>query len=187
MNNINTQALEPNLYSNQLLLYIDIAPNGNVKLKECSICGRNFAADRLDTHKKICKSTSKKRKQFDSVKMRVEGTEAEKYVEKKKKSKQSEKPAKPNNWRKKHEEFIETVRYAKAVSQVERDGGNIRDIPKPAAASNSDYIQCPKCGRKFNEQAGNRHIPICKEKMQVPNAIAKNGPGRIPVATGARR
>lgn len=29
---------------------------------------------------------------------------------------------------------------------------------------NPDYISCPSCDRRFNEDSGKRHIPICKEK-----------------------
>jgi len=29
---------------------------------------------------------------------------------------------------------------------------------------NPDYITCPCCERRFNEESGKRHIPICKEK-----------------------
>ncbi len=137
-----------------------------MKLKECSICGRRFAANRLEKHKKICKATSKKRKVFDSVKMRVDGTEAAKFVIGKKKTNKPEK-VKPNNWRAKHEEFVQTVRYAKAVTAIEKHGGDIRVVPKPVSNMNSDYIQCPNCGRKFNEKAGSRHIPLCKEKGQL--------------------
>ena len=51
---------------------IDLAP--------CSICGRNFAAERLDKHEKVCVKNTSKRKAFDSRKQRNLGTDAEKYV-----------------------------------------------------------------------------------------------------------
>lgn len=50
-------------------------------LRSCPTCGRNFAADRLQKHMKICKKNSnKKRKVFDSSKHRTEGTEMSQYV-----------------------------------------------------------------------------------------------------------
>lgn len=53
---------------------LDVAP--------CSICGRNFAPDRLAKHEKVCaKSKNSKRKVFDTRKHRNVGTENEKYVE----------------------------------------------------------------------------------------------------------
>lgn len=54
---------------------------GKDGLVSCSICGRNFASDRISKHESVCaKSKSKKRKIFDITKMRVKGTEAESYV-----------------------------------------------------------------------------------------------------------
>lgn len=50
-------------------------------LSPCSICGRNFATERLARHEKICNKNSKKtRKAFDVQKQRVSGMEHEKYV-----------------------------------------------------------------------------------------------------------
>lgn len=47
----------------------------------CKICGRLFLPDRIPVHEKICsKSKVKKRKPFDPVKHRLEGTEAEGYI-----------------------------------------------------------------------------------------------------------
>lgn len=50
-------------------------------LVACSLCGRNFAPDRIEKHESICaKTKNKKRKVFDITKMRVQGTEAESFV-----------------------------------------------------------------------------------------------------------
>ena len=55
---------------------------GTVVLKPCPNCGRKFAAERLAKHAKVCKDSAKKlakRKVFDPVKMRVDGTEQAQY------------------------------------------------------------------------------------------------------------
>ena len=44
-----------------------------------------------------------------------------------------------------------------------------------------DRIQCKWCGRKFNETAANRHIPLCESKYKAN--LMKAGP---PKAGGAR-
>ena len=49
-------------------------------LVQCKNCTRNFAADRIETHRIICKKTAKKRKPFDVSKARVEGTDAANFV-----------------------------------------------------------------------------------------------------------
>lgn len=59
----------------------DAYAEGKIKLIPCSNCGRKFAADRLQRHKNACGNLTKKRKVMDPTKMRVAGTEMEKYTE----------------------------------------------------------------------------------------------------------
>jgi zinc-finger of a C2HC-type len=133
----------------------------------CQFCSRNFNEDRLQKHEEICKKTKqKKRRVFDAVKARVEGTEAEQYVKKASKSKKPaaaavESKAKSGNWRKKHEEFIAAIRAAKEVQAHLARGGKLSDLPPPPPSENPDYVQCPHCQRRFNESAASRHIPKC--------------------------
>jgi hypothetical protein len=49
--------------------------------------------------------------------------------------------------------------------------------PKAAPAPpivNPDYITCPTCDRRFNEESGKRHIPICREKAQKKAHLQTN-------------
>ena len=40
-----------------------------------------------------------------------------------------------------------------------------KNIPPPRPSEpNPDYVQCPHCGRRFEEFAAERHMPFCKEK-----------------------
>ncbi|XP_055697430.1 uncharacterized protein LOC129798343 isoform X2 [Phlebotomus papatasi] len=159
-------------------------------LTECKICGRYFAEERIEKHIAICaKISNKKRKIFDSTKHRVQGTEAEKFVLKKgprgtraaaavapkaQASSNAASAGKKSNWRRKHEEFIETIRAAKQMQAHLAKGGKLSDLPPPPRSENPDYIQCPHCNRRFNEAAANRHIPKCatmlhnKPKPQPP-------------------
>ncbi|XP_055551523.1 nuclear pore complex protein DDB_G0274915 isoform X1 [Wyeomyia smithii] len=148
-------------------------------LTRCDICSRNFADDRIAKHREICKKTkSKKRKVFDTTKHRVAGTEAEKYVAKKKPGVSGSKksiagaPAGPaaaaggaeqrkSDWRRKHEEFIQAIRAAKEMKAYLAKGGKLSDLPPPPPSENPDYIQCPHCSRRFNQTAAERHIPKC--------------------------
>jgi len=67
------------------------------------------------------------------------------------------------NWRQKHTELIEALRNARATKKAMAEG---RPLPPPPAPSlNPDYIQCPYCGRRFNETAAERHIPFCKVRL----------------------
>uniref|UniRef100_A0A182IUA5 C2HC/C3H-type domain-containing protein n=1 Tax=Anopheles atroparvus TaxID=41427 RepID=A0A182IUA5_ANOAO len=154
-------------------------------LERCDICSRNFAEDRIEKHRTICQKTkAKKRKVFDVTKHRVQGTDAEKYVLRAKKSTatggatHARKPStqmatppagqagaggagKQSNWRKKHEEFIATIRAAKELKAHLAKGGKLSDLPPPPPAENPDYVQCPHCSRRFNQGAAERHIPKC--------------------------
>lgn len=40
-----------------------------------------------------------------------------------------------------------------------------------------DRIECQWCGRKFNETAGNRHIPVCEKKYKE-NMMKQGGKAR---------
>ncbi|EDW16184.2 zinc finger C2HC domain-containing protein 1C isoform X2 [Drosophila mojavensis] len=156
-------------------IQMDAAPPEGTKT--CRFCGRHFNIDRLAKHEDVCQRTmNTKRKIFDAAKQRVKGTDNEKYNKGQQKSNLSRSQStyssaaqqkglktgvKKSNWRKKHEEFIEAIRAAKKVQAHLARGGKLSDLPPPPPSENPDYIQCPHCGRRFNEQAAERHIPRC--------------------------
>ncbi|XP_017143519.2 uncharacterized protein LOC108156525 isoform X2 [Drosophila miranda] len=155
----------------------------------CRYCGRHFNTDRLGKHEAVCQRTiTTKRKIFDASKQRVGGTEAEKFTAKKG-NKQTRSQStyssaaqikglstgvKKSNWRKKHEEFIQTIRSAKQMQAHLARGGKLSDLPPPPPSENADYIQCPHCGRRFNQMAAERHIPKCA--TMIHNKPRQNGP-----------
>eukprot|EP00092_Neocalanus_flemingeri_P004363 GFUD01004693.1.p1 GENE.GFUD01004693.1~~GFUD01004693.1.p1 ORF type:complete len:777 (+),score=188.63 GFUD01004693.1:179-2509(+) len=145
------------------------APKPRDDLVSCKNCQRNFAEDRIEKHEEICTKTSqKKRKTFDMTKARVKGTDAASYVKnaaqlKAKEAKVEVKEQKKNDWRKKREEFINTLKAAKEAQRHLANGGSLKDLPPPVPMDTSDYIQCPHCNRRFAEGAAERHIPKCKD------------------------
>ncbi|XP_018320862.1 zinc finger C2HC domain-containing protein 1C isoform X2 [Agrilus planipennis] len=154
-------------------------------LEQCKYCGRRFVVDRLQLHEEICARAGKKqRKTYDSTKHRVQGTELEQFVRKKKPGKGANKILPEANWRKRHEEFIATIRAAKVTQAHLAKGGKLSDLPPPPPSYNPDYVQCPHCGRRFNQAAAERHIPKCatyefnKPKPKAPSkssASTKSG------------
>nr|XP_037274861.1 zinc finger C2HC domain-containing protein 1B-like [Rhipicephalus microplus] len=150
--------------------------------ERCDICGRGFNKDRIEKHRTICqKAATKKVKVFDATKMRTKGTEAEAFV-KKGLHKKEVKVKKPN-WRAKHEEFLNAVRQARMVQEHLAAGGKLSDLPPPPPSENPDYVQCPKCLRKFNETAAERHIPRCNLAPKTSSST----PTRRPAAVYGRK
>ncbi|OQR69658.1 zinc finger C2HC domain-containing protein 1C-like [Tropilaelaps mercedesae] len=141
----------------------------------CDICKRGFLPDRIEKHHQACrKIESMPRKIFNATKMRTAGTEQESYI--RRGAHKKEVPVKKSNWRAKHEEFLRNVREAKKVQDHIAKGGKLSDLPPPPPSENPDYVQCPHCGRKFNEGAAERHIPKCanilSNKKKTPTGKA---------------
>ncbi|NXF47043.1 ZC21C protein, partial [Oceanites oceanicus] len=138
-------------------------------LGQCSFCGRKFLCTRLEKHTSICgKSQGSKRKVFDSSRARARGTELEQYQQWKSSERPQNKPPRKNNWRQKHEVFIQTLRQARQVQQVLSKGGKVSDLPPLPPIENPDYVACPYCRRRFAPQAAERHIPKCKTIKNRP-------------------
>ncbi|XP_071141411.1 zinc finger C2HC domain-containing protein 1A-like isoform X10 [Mytilus edulis] len=142
--------------------------------KPCRICGRQFVPESLSKHEPICRKTAaKKPKVFDSAKQRAEGTEVS-YKQIKQSQKKVVKPPK-SNWRLQHQDFINTVRAARGVTQALERGEPLPPPPPPSI--NPDYEQCPYCARRFNAKAAERHINFCKEQQsRIPNRATKGDP-----------
>lgn len=132
---------------------------------ECSICHRKFAADRIDKHMQACKTAaSRKKKVFDSAKMRNADNDAIKYQGR------SETPPKPkkSNYKEQHEQLVANLKAARAATEYEKlkaEGKAVGPPPKMPEYQlpNDDRVTCPYCGRKFGSDAAERHIPFCEK------------------------
>uniref|UniRef100_A0A8D0C4P6 Zinc finger C2HC domain-containing protein 1A n=1 Tax=Salvator merianae TaxID=96440 RepID=A0A8D0C4P6_SALMN len=160
--------------------------NGSVVRAEdllpCKICGRTFFPNALRKHLPICQKTAtRKRKTFDSSRQRAEGTDISTVKPLKPRP---EPPKKPSNWRRKHEELIAAIRAAKGVDQAIKEGGKLP--PPPPPSYDPDYIQCPYCQRRFNENAADRHISFCKEQAaRIANKgkVVTDAKAKLPTRT----
>ncbi|XP_043960752.1 zinc finger C2HC domain-containing protein 1A isoform X1 [Gambusia affinis] len=145
------------------------------ELSQCKTCARFFFPSVLEKHARICqKAAVKRRKVFDSSRQRAEGTDIpilkplKPVSQTSAASRKAEPPKKPSNWRKKHEDFIASIRAAKAATLAMREGAPLP--PPPPPTYDPDYIQCPYCQRRFNENAADRHINFCREQAaRMPN------------------
>ncbi|NXI40629.1 ZC21C protein, partial [Galbula dea] len=138
------------------------------ELGQCSFCGRKFLSARLEKHTNICsKSQGSSRKVFDSSKARARGTDLEEYQQWKSSESLQNKPTRKNNWRQKHEIFIQTMRQARQMQRI-LSKGKVSNLPSLPPIENPDYIACPYCSRRFAPQAAERHIPKCKTIKNRP-------------------
>ncbi|XP_054018476.1 zinc finger C2HC domain-containing protein 1B [Dryobates pubescens] len=149
-------------------------------LVPCVTCGRRFAQAVLVRHDPICRKVfKKKRKPFNSLKQRLQGTE---ITTVKTQPSQKKQPGKKSNWRQHHEDFINAIRSARQVTRALKEG---RPLPPPPPPSiNPDYIQCPHCSRRFNEAAAQRHIKFCEEqcaRRAFAAKAARQAPNKQPV------
>jgi hypothetical protein len=83
-----------------------------------------------------------------------------------KKAPPQEKPlagAKVPKWKAQSEMFRAAMRAA-AKSDDEPGGGMA--FSAPTIEQHDDRTECRHCGRKFNEQAAERHIPLCEKKAR---------------------
>ncbi|XP_052832053.1 zinc finger C2HC domain-containing protein 1A isoform X1 [Octopus bimaculoides] len=136
---------------------------GNMILEPCEFCGRKFNGKVIPKHRKICaKVSSNKRKIFDSTKQRAEALNL--TANQVKQNLKKEIPIPKSNWRAKHEDFINSIRNAKKVTQALAEGKPLPPPPPPLV--NADYIQCEYCERRFNKAAAERHINFCREQHQ---------------------
>ncbi len=131
----------------------------SLNLTPCAKCGRTFASDRISKHQKVCKVNAKPKKVKIFHKKMTE-KEKEKYNK-----------GKTSKWKKQHQELVNQMKYIRQMKQVEEAGGNIRDMPPPPPSANVDYLMCPYCSRKFNPEAHEKHVKICKNVVNKPNPV----------------
>lgn len=74
------------------------------------------------------------------------------------------------------------------VKNAEMRGDKNLPPPPPSMTQHyDDYVQCPYCGRKYNEEVANRHIPKCKDIINKPKPPPSkiNNPSISKLTSGA--
>jgi hypothetical protein len=168
----------------------------------CAHCGRTFNPQSYQRHAKICEKVFiRKRKTFDSAKMRIEGNpDLKEFVDHggadvpnaRTGSKRGAKPAlewklssreqaattaaTPGaNWRHQSDAFRAALRSARETTEAVASGA---PLPPPiASAPDPSMKQCPHCSRRFNTNAAERHIPVCQSIRAKPAALRRGGGG----------
>ena len=133
-------------------------------LRQCTRCGRNFAADRLAKHESVCGKSGKTRPVFQSSAKRAVDP-----IMTGRRQQSTGKAASTGKWKKEHQDFINAMRYSKKVERAQKAGVDIRTIqPPPSSSDYSDYVNCPYCGRNYAPQTAERHIPRCAGIVNKP-------------------
>lgn len=90
--------------------------------------------------------------------------------------------SKSSKWKQQSNAFREAMKAARQVSKAIATGA---PLPPPTmSAPDPSLIPCPHCGRRFNEKAGERHIPQCKNIKAQPTRLSKGG--GISAAAGSK-
>jgi len=163
---------------------------------QCGTCGRRFLPDAYEKHSRVCaKVFAGKRKVFNSAKARVAGTDAAAYNRTTGAGKGS--TSKPGGgggggaaassgggggagsvpkWKAQSEMLRAAMANMRDVKAALARGEDIRNIPVVPSAPDPSLVQCPHCGRRFNENAASRHIPSCANTQAKPKFL-KAGTG----------
>lgn len=151
-----------------------------VDLIPCQHCGRKFRAEAHEKHLKICvKVFCKQRKAFDPTKKRMPQEALEQLQQSKRKGGKRAGAAAgdeaewKSKWKLKSKAFRQAMQQAKMVTHCQAEG---KPLPPPVATAPEldDRIQCPCCGRRFAQQAADRHIPFCKQQKAKAKGNAKS-------------
>lgn len=146
----------------------------------CQFCGRKFAPESLSKHSNVCeKTSSKKRKTFDSAKQRIQGTELAEFA--------------PTDHIKRYEPVVATPAKEKHIPATKVAADTVQHVTsrksnKTTSPLNksSNYERCPYCDRSFGPKAFDRHLEWCKEqsiRINLKTAATQEAKERLEART----
>lgn len=147
------------------------------ELIECGEgCGRRFKQSVLPKHEKVCRKVFQtKAKKFDMAAQRLTDENGKPIVDLKKIQKNNK-----DKEKKKDEGKIAKWKLESAMLRTRikaSKGEDVSNTEEARIVSNfekQDCVNCPHCGRSFNETAGNRHIPVCAERAKAGKVSKPN-------------
>jgi hypothetical protein len=90
-------------------------------------------------------------------------------------------------WKNESSALRDAMQAARIMRQAEKEGKDLRTVELPPASNaggDDGRTPCPHCGRRFNTQAAERHIPKCKSMKAKPTRL-KAGGGVVAAAGAA--
>lgn len=149
------------------------------ELVPCPICSRTFLPKPFRTHIKICeKSSTKKRKPFNSLKQRVQGTDLADFhrhvIEHTRKipEPEPEKPKPQSTWKQKHEELVRAIKAARGEAPPPPPPPVRRGVGA-AVGTMGVTERCPVCDRQFGPKAFDRYVSYFM-KFKASNNFFQN-------------
>ena len=144
----------------------------------CPHCDRMFNIDVIDKHIGVCAS-QKKRSTYDSKNHRLAGITSSVPNRPLANEKEASISVKKASWREKSDQLRAAIGVARATDPMERK----KFEDDLARVNQAALTRCEFCGRSFNADAAQRHIPICRAKAAI---IPRSVPGRVSLGgTGA--
>ena len=139
-------------------------------IRACIHCARTFSLEVVGKHETVCGSL-KKRAKFDSMNRRLaglieaNGKNAVELLKKKVAQQTLEIPIRPRkaSWRDKSDQLRAAIGVAKTTDPTER----LRFENDLARITQAALTKCNFCGRSFNSDAAQRHIPLCQQKAAM--------------------
>jgi len=156
----------------------------NANLIPCRVCGRNFAEESLAKHEGVCQKVFKsKRKKFDSSKHRIVDSEQRVLSSYSKKSAYSGAKGPSSGMKGSMPKWkLESEKFRQAMASMKGGkSGSYKGSSTTESYSNVDYaeangyIRCTTCGRAFNPQAAEKHIPSCASKAKLESMRMSGG------------
>ena len=150
--------------------------------RQCTYCERSFNDDVIEKHERVCGS-QKRRPKFNSKQHRLADLkDAQKQVRNTERSPRvtlSDIPVKRAGWKEKSDQLRAAVALARATDPAKRQMYEA----ELARVNQAVLTKCDFCGRSFNTEAAQKHIPFCRNKsMMIPRTV----PGKVSLGgTGA--
>lgn len=142
---------------------------------ECPHCRRTFNEAPFQRHVQICQDVfGRKKTAYDaSDNHRLQDGTGEHLKRAKRvmhgSGNTNSSPTK-DRWKKDSHELRAAMREGRKIQRAIEKGGPLPEYV-PSEKANDSYVQCPHCERRFNEHAGARHIPQCKNIIAKPNRL----------------
>lgn len=80
-------------------------------------------------------------------------------------------------WKRDHMAFQAAVNAGRQITAAQAAGRPLPP-PEPSLDECDDRVPCPHCGRRFNANAAERHIPKCTSINAKPKMLTRGGGGQ---------